>query len=260
MSTWTLDAGPLLRYDTTDNHNIYHAFVLIVTSHAAGSTVEQPPILQYNATAGDRETGSVRQSNGTRIWIFRDEKSAEHHFWRFKLEVALAEVGQVITYAVPGATEAFCFHIPAVGENFRWATYSCSGFSASVNQEEFNGRDPLWNDLLREHESRPFHALVGGGDQLYNDGIAKQEAVAALFNPKELRKGHQQELTPEAATAIENFLFSNYCKVRERIHFSASAKARSLGRQPKFPWSSAYKRRLTFSMLDDHDVIGTLIT
>jgi hypothetical protein len=55
------------------------------------------------------------------------------------------------------------------------AAHSCNGFSAGVNEDEFrgpgfeSGYDPLWVDLLRRHKDRPFHALVGGGDQLYCD-------------------------------------------------------------------------------------------
>lgn len=51
----------------------------------------------------------------------------------------------------------------------------CNGFSAGVNPDDFrgpgfrSGYDPLWTDLLSKHAEQPFHALVGGGDQLYCD-------------------------------------------------------------------------------------------
>ncbi|KIO06426.1 hypothetical protein M404DRAFT_999082 [Pisolithus tinctorius Marx 270] len=57
----------------------------------------------------------------------------------------------------------------------RWATYSCNGFSAGVNPDDFrgpgfrSGYDPMWVDLLQQHSQKPFHVLVGGGDQLYCD-------------------------------------------------------------------------------------------
>jgi len=44
-----------------------------------------------------------------------------------------------------------------------------------VNPDDFRGPgfksgfDPLWTDLLAKHADKPFHALVGGGDQLYCD-------------------------------------------------------------------------------------------
>lgn len=51
----------------------------------------------------------------------------------------------------------------------------CNGFSAGVNPDDFrgpgfkSGYDPVWMDLLSKHAETPFHALVGGGDQLYCD-------------------------------------------------------------------------------------------
>ena len=54
----------------------------------------------------------------------------------------------------------------------------CNGFSAGVNPDDFRGPgfktgyDPVWMDLLTKHNEQPFHALVGGGDQLYCDVYA----------------------------------------------------------------------------------------
>lgn len=54
----------------------------------------------------------------------------------------------------------------------------CNGFSAGVNPDDFcgpgfqSGYDPVWIDMLSKHAEDPFHALVGGGDQLYCDGYA----------------------------------------------------------------------------------------
>ena len=52
----------------------------------------------------------------------------------------------------------------------------CNGFSAGVNPDDFrgpgfqSGYDPVWCDLLAKHADQPYHALVGGGDQIYCDG------------------------------------------------------------------------------------------
>jgi len=56
----------------------------------------------------------------------------------------------------------------------------CNGFSAYVNPDDFcgpgfqTGYDPVWVDLLAHHAEKPFHLLVGGGDQLYCDGCVNQ--------------------------------------------------------------------------------------
>jgi hypothetical protein len=59
--------------------------------------------------------------------------------------------------------------------DFSLITMQCNGFSAGVNPDDFRGPgyetgyDPVWVDLLDKHLEKPFHALVGGGDQLYCD-------------------------------------------------------------------------------------------
>lgn len=58
--------------------------------------------------------------------------------------------------------------------------FACSnGFSAGINPDDFRGPghasgfDPLWTDLLEKHAERPYHALVGGGDQIYCDAYVE---------------------------------------------------------------------------------------
>jgi hypothetical protein len=53
---------------------------------------------------------------------------------------------------------------------------STRGFSAGVNPDDFKGSypsgyDPLWEDMLHLHEQKPFHCMVGGGDQIYGDPV-----------------------------------------------------------------------------------------
>ena len=86
------------------------------------------------------------------------------------------------------------FVVPALGQNFRWAAHSCNGkysaslsvykteqagFSSGVNPDEFKGTyssgyDPVWEDLLLKHHAKPFHCMVGGGDQIYCDAITRE--------------------------------------------------------------------------------------
>ena len=35
----------------------------------------------------------------------------------------------------------------------------------------------LWNNVLELHAKRPFHCMIGGGDQIYNDGIRVRQSV-----------------------------------------------------------------------------------
>ncbi|KAL4399767.1 hypothetical protein ACI68E_002676 [Malassezia pachydermatis] len=220
MSTWKVDVGPLLRYDTVDAQGVYHAFALIVTEHDANEQIRAPPMLQYVATAGNQNTSPPMQAEGLKLWVYNDETRKSHVFWRFKIEIHMMDVPQVVAYTVLNATELHDFHVPAHQENFRWAGYSCSGFSSSVDTEEYGGPDPLWNDLLLEHvNNKPFHILMGGGDQVYSDKIANQPELKNLFDPDKIKQGED-----------------NSC-------FGQGAFARAAARIPMV------------NMLDDHDLI-----
>jgi hypothetical protein len=118
-------------------------------------------------------------------------------FWRFLLEIPVNSdptKGLKVHYAInkPNSKKAgqqgqgqgqaqdrvptdITFHIAPTGSDMRFAAYSCNGFSQGIDMEPFRGEgfdsgfDPVWADLLEKHEKRPFHVLVGGGDQIYCD-------------------------------------------------------------------------------------------
>ena len=97
-------------------------------------------------------------------------------------------------------------------------------------------------DLLRAHESVPFHVLVGGGDQIYCDGYVlhfrhlgliteSHRPIIRLIREPELQdwlnlpKPEQrikQPITPEMEAAIDRFYFNHYCRM-----FQSGAFARA---------------------------------
>jgi hypothetical protein len=117
------------------------------------------------------------------------------------LAIDLNEREMAISYSVNNG-QSIDFFVPGRNQNFRWATHSvststwcvyydaqvfarsqCNGFSAGVNTDLFrapgfqSGYDPVWMDLLYRHGQQPFHALVGGGDQLYCDAYVPQRCI-----------------------------------------------------------------------------------
>jgi hypothetical protein len=36
---------------------------------------------------------------------------------------------------------------------------------------------PLWRDILNEHQTRPFHVMIGGGDQIFNDSVITESIL-----------------------------------------------------------------------------------
>lgn len=95
----------------------------------------------------------------------------------------------------------------------------CNGFSAGVNPDDFrgpgfqSGYDPVWTDLLQKHNEEPFHALVGGGDQLYCDGIVREPEMQDWVSTKLPDKKRNYPLSEEMRIAIDRFYFNHYCQV-----------------------------------------------
>lgn len=75
----------------------------------------------------------------------------------------------------------------------------------------FSGPDPLWRDVLNSHQTRPFHAMIGGGDQIYNDAVMTQTKLfqqwLSLKNP---HHKHEAEFTSEMRDELETFYLERY--------------------------------------------------
>ncbi|KAG0026777.1 hypothetical protein BGZ82_009301 [Podila clonocystis] len=131
------------------------------------------------------------------------------------------------------------FHVPALDENHNWAFYSCNGFTSDVADPmgTHGGADPLWDDLLGAHDRLPFHTLVGGGDQIYNDDVlATPEMVEWLAMDEESRL-----LTPfnnEKKYAVERYYFDHYVQ-----HYTTGTYSKALSLIP------------SVNTWDDHDII-----
>ncbi|KAJ3985530.1 hypothetical protein F5890DRAFT_1572885 [Lentinula detonsa] len=275
--------GPLLKYDTTDEQGIWHGALLIVTADS-GSTYEPHPTLTYQFdpeqlprhhkksskgfagksfdlgphpadphstslpihTNGHASSGPnfiSEQSPAQEIWVYPGA-GGTFTFWRFMIHVPLGPNEMEVTYSINNGQQLH-FFVPGRNQNMRWASYSCNGFSAGVNPDDFrgpgfqSGYDPCWLDLLTYHYEEPFHVLVGGGDQLYCDGLTRepelQEWVAKL-KPEEKQS---YQLTNEIAQAIDRFYFNHYCQV-----FRTGAFARA---------NSSMQVTPMMNMCDDHD-------
>ncbi len=87
-----------------------------------------------------------------------------------------------------------------------------------------SGYDPVWMDLLRAHESVPFHVLVGGGDQIIvtgtftllrelDEGVSsfvqadREPELQDWLNLPKAEQRIKQPMTPEMEAAIDRFYF-----------------------------------------------------
>ncbi|KAG0294719.1 hypothetical protein BGZ98_001681 [Dissophora globulifera] len=131
------------------------------------------------------------------------------------------------------------FFVPALDEAFNWAFYSCNGFTSDVEDPEtnFHGANPLWDDLLTAHDGKPFHAMVGGGDQIYNDDVlATTEMVEWLAKDEEERIA--TEFSPDKKHAVEKYYFDHYAQ-----HFTTGTYSKALSLIP------------SVNSWDDHDIL-----
>ncbi|KAG8798807.1 hypothetical protein FRC17_007311 [Serendipita sp. 399] len=163
------------------------------------------------------------------------------------IEISLAQTEMTVSYRINGG-HAIHFTVPGREQNMRWAAYSCNGFSAGINADEFRGPghasgfDPVWADLLEKHAEKPFHALVGGGDQLYCDSLMREPELQEFVSLKTPQAKLGYQLTDTIRRAVDrlesSFYFSHYCLVFRHGKFGQANSTIPM-----------------VNMLDDHDMI-----
>ena len=153
---------------------------------------------------GKRKSGS-QTVRGVRLHAERGVT-----FWRFNLEVELAAQQTRIAYSINHAP-SIGFWVPAKGQSMNIMFHSCNGFSMSVNPANFSGPDPLWRDVLNSHQTRPFHVMIGGGDQIYNDAVMTQtQLFQDWLEMKSAHHKHEAPFSPEMQEELESFYLDRY--------------------------------------------------
>lgn len=216
-------------------NGVWHGAALVVTADK-GSILNPSPYLTLSLGGASEKIG------GQCILTYNDPGVGPCSFWRFMIQIPLQDHEAKVLYSINGGGQ-LSFFIPARGQNMRWVAHSCNGFSGGVNQEEFKGKydtgfSPLWEDVLSKHSDKPYHCMIGGGDQLYCDAITKEKELQSWINAKSRKDKVKHALTDEMKIAIDRFYFNHYCK-----SFRSSAFAKANSTIPMV------------NMLDDHDLI-----
>ncbi|EXJ78242.1 hypothetical protein A1O3_09403 [Capronia epimyces CBS 606.96] len=180
-------------------------------------------------------SGKYQEVKGARLYADPDRDVT---FWRFNLEVELAEDQQRIGYRINrGASVGFW--VPGRGQTMNMMFHSCNGFSLSVNPDNFSGPDPMWRDVLNTHQTRPFHVMIGGGDQIYNDRVMLETQHfgdwTRMRNPSHK---HHAPFTNEMKEELESFYLNRYAMWFSQGLFSMAAS--------QIPMVNIW---------DDHDII-----
>jgi hypothetical protein len=137
---------------------------------------------------------------------------AEHGvtFWKFNIEIELRAKQQRIAYRI-NRGPATGFWVPARDQAMNIMFHSCNGFSLGVDTNQFSGPDPMWRDVLNMHQTKPFHVMLGGGDQIYSDAVQDQTIIFKQWTEiKDFHHKERQPFTPELQQELELFYLNRY--------------------------------------------------
>ncbi|APA09770.1 hypothetical protein sscle_05g045400 [Sclerotinia sclerotiorum 1980 UF-70] len=173
-------------------------------SHLDGNT--DPKRRRRKDQYDGEKAGKFKEVRGFRLYSDKG-----FTFWRFNIEVELRSKQQRIAYRI-NRGPATGFWVPARGQSMNIMFHSCNGFTMDVHPNDFSGPDPLWRDVLNTHQTQPFHVMLGGGDQLYNDHMMERTTLfKEWLNIKNPLRKEALPFTPEMQDEMEHFYLDSYC-------------------------------------------------
>ena len=129
-------------------------------------------------------------------------------FWRFAIDLTLQDHEALWQYALTNV-QFYTFVVPSAFQSMRVMFHSCNGFSVGTDEDEWSG-PALWNDVLRIHAQKPFHVMVGGGDQIYNDGVRTDGPLKAWTDIGNPKKRRDHPFDEGLRDACDSYYFANY--------------------------------------------------
>lgn len=244
--TFEVCCGPLINYQSTSTSGaeiIWHGTVLVVAEPS-----QLHPLLKLRSWtaaingapgAHTRAAQEFPEVQGQKLY-----EDSSKVFWRFKVNVPLQIEQSSWQYSVtvPNIgdhpwTRPRTFVVPGQDQSMRIMFHSCNGFSVGTDEEQWSG-PALWNDVLRVHGTKPFHVMIGGGDQIYNDGVrvgGPLKAWTDIANPKRRRAYPFDE---QLRDQCDRYYYDNYIK-----WYSTGAFAAANAQIPQL------------NIFDDHDII-----
>lgn len=237
--------GPTLRLlGTHEDGANYRGSVMIVTKDEGTNadpkvTFVKAPLNPQSDT--DFETGEFPGKTY--------HQEAGYTFWRFEIDLLLGPVEQKVRYSINDAIE-YEFFLPTADQPMNIVSYSCNGFSLATVTSAYKGS--LWFDVIRNHytENR-YHVMLGGGDQLYCDGIKNASDVFQKWlSEKNPIKKHTQKMTDEMQASFDDFYLNEYLSWFGK-GFWVGKNGSTL--QSLFPFAMASIPSL--NIFDDHDII-----
>lgn len=242
--------GPLLNYRCMSTEDsVWQGSVLIVTTPGQKQPVlqlrplgpysrERSPAVQLNGQPS--QSSELREVEGVKLYA--DPNKA---FWRFALSVPMEEYEAEWEYSIPHfhrhsdkyAPPAWKFVVPSMHDSMRIMFHSCNGFSIGTDLSHWQG-PLLWKDVMRRHEKRPFHVMIGGGDQIYNDQIRTDGPLKAWTDIGNPHKRRTHQFPNAMRQSCDDYYFDNY------VRWYATE-----------PFATANAQIPQINIWDDHDII-----
>ncbi|KAM7222284.1 hypothetical protein V8F06_002311 [Rhypophila decipiens] len=227
--------GPLINYRRMEGDQ-WIGSVLVVTRGGGRTQPFTPTLILRRAGSGKAEERPCEA-----ICLYSDSRNT---FWRFDLAVTMEAAETKWEYEVPDLRflsktkpRVNSFFVPAIAESMRIMFHSCNGFSVGTDIDAWSGA-ALWNDVMRRHKDSPFHVMIGGGDQIYNDGIRVHGPLSewtSISNPK---KRERYPFPETLRASCDEYYLNNYIR-----WYSTEPFAAANGQIPQL------------NIWDDHDII-----
>ncbi|KAJ1898413.1 hypothetical protein LPJ81_004347 [Coemansia sp. IMI 209127] len=162
-------------------------------------------------------------------------------FYRIDIKVPLhVSKEKKVEYRVNNTGPTYKFFVPGQTTPWRFAFWSCNGWSLSVTDKEkmeMGGDNAVWDDLLQKHNTVPFHVQVCGGDQLYADKVWRSDIWKLWLAIKDKFVRRDAPFTREMSEFADDFYFTHYAKCFFPSRFGESMETIPIA-----------------TIIDDHDV------
>jgi hypothetical protein len=204
--------GPLINYGHISNEltadPIWHGSVLIVTN----PDTPQPSLrLGYIGSSDNSSRASgISEQTVSGEKLYQDFAKS---FWRFKIQLPIQDHESNWQYTLIGTSKSGpkTFTVPSKTQSTRILFHSCNGFSVGTDEESYNG-PVLWKDVLRYHAQKPFHVMIGGGDQIYNDNVRVTGPLKEWTDISSRRRRREYVFDEELRRKCDEHYYNNYIR------------------------------------------------
>lgn len=245
--------GPVLRLRYVDyKTDLYHGSILIVTRNKGQ---EGAPQIKYTTGPSypNSESSPLRHGEFEPTMFYSETfEGSEIHMYRYNVVLSLTEYEQTVKYTVNGDSKMhYRFFIPSRDTDFNVISYSCNGFSVSTNTTTFKGS--MWFDIMNKHSNVHYNVMLGGGDQIYSDGISLfSDKVREWVETKDPLKKRNMVADDAFKKDLSHFYMKEYLEWYGYGHWKGSTE-NSKTTQTCFPIALATIPSV--NIWDDHDTI-----